>query len=428
MREYAEYQSPGLDFVEQIPAHWKMVPFRHVFTESREVNGKTPVGPMLSVSGYRGVEVKEYDSENRRRTPEEVASYRVVRPGQLAVNTMWLNYAGLGVSDFEGHMSPAYRAYNISPSLEPRYVHHLLRSSTYVQGYTALLTGIRPNSLQMSRDDLMNFPVILPPLEEQRLIADYLDRETAEIDAFIMELDRFMILTEERRNAARSEFFSPSHAENLLPIKRVARLAGGAGFPPAYQGITDEELPFYKVGSLNSAEEGKLTYASDSISRSTARSLGAEVLPAGSVVMAKIGAALFLRRNALLTKPGCIDNNMLGLIPASLVDGRYLQEVLLTLDLTPIANPGAVPSLNMRWFRETKIEVPSLEVQNEVLARFSELDSAARLALADAAKTKELAQERRSALISAAVTGQINVAAQGVSTAEQLGDELEVHV
>lgn len=290
----------------------------------------------------------------------------------------------------------------------------------------ALATGAIQQYL--SQDDFRSMRFALPPVSIQRRIADYLDRETAEIDAFIAELSHFMKLTEERRNATRSNLFSPRHAENLSPIKRVARLVGGSGFPLAQQGITDEELPFYKVGSLSSAEDGTLTVAADSISRSTARSLGAEVLPPGSVVMAKIGAALFLRRNALLTKPGCIDNNMLGLVPTPEVDGRYLQEVLLTIDLGPIANPGAVPSLNMRWFRETRIEVPPLETQHKVMARFSELDSAARLALADAAKAMELAQERRSALISAAVTGQIDVTAQGVSAAEQLRDELEVHV
>lgn len=405
---------------------WMTVPLGRLFRRIQRL--PRPVDGV--VTAFRDGQVA---LRSRRRTDgfteaiQEIG-YQGIRKGDLVIHAMDAFAGAIGVSEDDGKSSPVYTVLTPSSTVEPRFYAYVLRNFAKGGGIQALTQGIRERSTDFRWAVAKTVPVPFPRLEEQTAIADYLDRETAEIDAFVMELDRFMSLTEERRNAARSKFFSPSHAENLLPIKRVARLAGGAGFPPAYQGITDEELPFYKVGSLNSAEEGKLTYASDSISRSTARSLGAEVLPAGSVVMAKIGAALFLRRNALLTKPGCIDNNMLGLIPASLVDGRYLQEVLLTLDLTPIANPGAVPSLNMRWFRETKIEVPSLEVQNEVLARFSELDSAARLALADAAKAKELAQERRSALISAGVTGQIDVTAQSVSAAEQLRDELEGHV
>ena len=67
----------------------------------------------------------------------------------VVVNTMWLNYAGLGVSDFEGHVSPAYRSYDFRIDVERRYFHHLMRSSIYVQGYTRLLTGIRPNHLDL---------------------------------------------------------------------------------------------------------------------------------------------------------------------------------------------------------------------------------------------------------------------------------------
>ncbi|MGV0581910.1 hypothetical protein ABQF17_22245 [Mycolicibacterium elephantis] len=198
---YPEYKESGVEWLGEIPASWGIKRFRYCFRESSEKNGDTPVGQMLSVSGYRGVEVKEYDDESRRRTVDELADYRVVRVDQLAVNTMWLNYAGLGVSRFEGHVSPAYRAYWINPGLHPRYTNHLMRSSVYVDGYTALLTGIRPNSLQMGRSDLMNFPILIPPPSDQQLIADFLDRETAKIDALIAKQEQLIATLREDRIA-----------------------------------------------------------------------------------------------------------------------------------------------------------------------------------------------------------------------------------
>ena len=189
----------GVSWIGSIPASWRVIPFRYVFTESSEVNGQEPVGQMLSVSGYRGVEPKVYDDENRRRTDAELETYRVVRPGQLAVNTMWLNYAGLGVSEHLGYVSPAYRAYSIDPRLDKRYAHHLLRSSVYVNAYTGALTGIRPNSLQMPRQTLQGWPVLVPPLEEQRRIAEFLDRETAQIDELIAKQEQLISTLAERR-------------------------------------------------------------------------------------------------------------------------------------------------------------------------------------------------------------------------------------
>ncbi|WP_226019809.1 restriction endonuclease subunit S [Novosphingobium sp. FKTRR1] len=198
---YAEYKDSGVAWLGAVPAGWEVHRFRHVFRESGEKIDDTVVGPMLSVSGYRGIEVKEYDDENRRRLDEELIGYRIVRPGQLVVNTMWLNYAGLGVSEHEGHVSPAYRSYWIERDVDRRFVHHLMRSSIYVQGYTRLLTGIRPNSLQMSRDDLMDFPVLLPPLAEQEAIAGFLDREVAKIDGLVAEQERLIALLKEKRQA-----------------------------------------------------------------------------------------------------------------------------------------------------------------------------------------------------------------------------------
>ena len=173
---------------------------------------------MLSVSGYSGIKIKDYDDENRRRVDEELQGYRIVRKGQLVVNTMWMNYAGLGVSEFNGHVSPAYRAYNIRESIHPRYAHHLLRSDVYVKAYTSFLKGIRPNSLQMSRDDMMDLPILLPPLAEQHSIASFLDRETCKIDALVTEQERLIALVKEKRKAVISYVVTKGLNSNV-PMK-----------------------------------------------------------------------------------------------------------------------------------------------------------------------------------------------------------------
>src|SRR5271156_325892 len=102
------------------------------------------------------------------------------------------------------------RSYWIDPSVDRRFVHHLMRCSLYVSGYSRLLTGIRPNSLQMGRDDLMTFPVIIPPHTEQTAIADFLDRETAKIDGLIAEQERLIALLKEKRRAVVSRAVTKS--------------------------------------------------------------------------------------------------------------------------------------------------------------------------------------------------------------------------
>lgn len=178
----------GVEWLGEIPAHWEVGRLKILLTLSREKNGSEPVGEMLSVSGYRGVEPKEYDYEERKRPIEDLADYRVVRVGQLVVNTMWLNYAGLGVSAFEGHVSPAYRSYGIAHRYERGYLHHLMRSAAYVGRYCGLLYGIRPNSLQIKNHDWDSLELLVPPRAEQHAIATYLDRETSRIDALVAKV------------------------------------------------------------------------------------------------------------------------------------------------------------------------------------------------------------------------------------------------
>jgi type I restriction enzyme S subunit len=108
---YPTYKPSGVEWLGEVPGTWSIQKFRHLFEESSEKIEKEVFGDMLSVSGYRGIELKQYDDENRRRRDEDLVGYRVDRSGQLVVNTMWLNYAGLGFSELDGHVSPAYRAY-----------------------------------------------------------------------------------------------------------------------------------------------------------------------------------------------------------------------------------------------------------------------------------------------------------------------------
>ncbi|MGP5498038.1 hypothetical protein [Corynebacterium flavescens] len=416
--------------MEQIPAHWEVVPFRHVFTESREVNGENPVGPMLSVSGYRGVEIKEYDSDNRRRTPEEVATYRVVRQGQLAVNTMWLNYAGLGVSAIEGHMSPAYRAYDISRALEPRYVHHLLRSSIYVQGYTALLTGIRPNSLQMSRDDLMSFPVIVPPLEDQRLIADYLDRETAEIDAFIADLDDYSTLLSHRLDAERDRtFLALLDSSNPVPLKRWLKIPLSYGATAAANHFDPGEVRYLRITDFGA--EGDLR---PEVATSLPYEAAAGYMTApGDILLARSGATVgkaFMVPDSL--PEACFAGYLVRARCQNRVEASFVWHALQTTKykdwIAANATVATIQNVSAQKFGTHRIPRPSLAKQSEVIEELDRVQKNIDASQALSAEARTLAVERRAALISAAVTGQIDVTAQGVSAAEQLRDELEVHV
>jgi type I restriction enzyme S subunit len=129
-------------------------------------------------------------------------------------------------------------------------------------------------------------------------------------------------------------------------LRHVATLVRGAGFPHEHQGRESGELPFFKVGDLSRpSRETTLTICDNWIDHETAALLRARVAPAGSVLLPKIGAAMFLRTRRITTRASVFDNNVLAVVPRQ-VDSRYLRYWLETVDLAELANPGPVPSLN----------------------------------------------------------------------------------
>lgn len=182
-----------------IPEHWDRTKFGYDFTESTERNGDDPPGPLLSISEYRGVELNT--RTEGQQASIDVSKYRVVRPGQLAANMMWLNHGGLGVSTLTGYISPDYKAFWISDRFEPRYVHHLFRSSRYIDYFAAIATGVRPNAQRVTKTVLDATLVPLPPLDEQIRIADHLDGVTSKVDAMLAKVADLKSLLLERRAA-----------------------------------------------------------------------------------------------------------------------------------------------------------------------------------------------------------------------------------
>lgn len=428
---YPEYKDSGVDWLGAVPGHWDMQRFKYLFRISTEKNGQHVVGEMLSVSGYRGIEVKEYEDEAKRRTEEELTDYRVVRKGQLVVNTMWLNYAGLGVSNFEGYVSPAYRSYWMDQSLDGRFIHNLLRSSCYVAGYTRYMQGIRPNSLQIKTDDFACFPVLLPPSDEQIQIAAFLDRETAKIDRLIAKQEALIELLKEKRQAVISHavtkgldpdaLMKDSGVEWLGEIPahwRVVRVKQVCSFitsgPRGWSDfIMDEGSIFLQSGDLNDElgvdfEGAKRVQAPDGAEgvRTALNDGDAVVCITGAktgrvAVAGHVPEQTFINQHLALLRPIhlSISSTFLALSLASHFGQSYFK----------VTQYGLKQGLSLENVAEAVVVLPPLEeqilIERRVKTKTSRLDDLVEKCL----DARLLLQERRTALISAAVTGKIDV-------------------
>ena len=242
------------------------------------------------------------------------------------------------------------------PSDEPRYLYYLLDSINLKSLNES--TGVP----SLSRDALHSIPVSLPPLPEQKKIAEILSG----IDRCICEQQNKIDIVAAILENVSSQILdniSGDPATHHKRIDEVSILKGGNGFPIEHQGVTHGGTPFIKVSDFNNpGNENEIKTANNYLSEESMSSLRPHVFPVNTIVFAKVGAALTSNRRRLLSTPTCIDNNLMGAIPKG-VEPLYLKLLLEKIDFNEFCQDGAVPSVNQSQIGCIKVPIPSTEKQ-----------------------------------------------------------------
>lgn len=180
----------GIDWIGSIPAHWEIRRMKDIFVESKSVS-TTGFEDLLSVSEYYGVARrvdKMTDDEEYESRAETLVGYKICKKDDLVINIMLAWKKGLGISDYNGIVSPAYAVYK-SKNIVPHYYHYLLRSDAYIAEFKRNSKGIIDSRLRLYTDRFYSIPALYPPLEEQKLIADYLDEQNDKIDKLMTNIN-----------------------------------------------------------------------------------------------------------------------------------------------------------------------------------------------------------------------------------------------
>lgn len=181
-----EMKDSGAKWIGQIPSAWQSDKLKY---HLKRKEPKNP-GDMTVLSLYRelGVIPKDSRDDNHNQTSEDTSKYKYVKPGNFVVNKMKAWQGSVAVSDYEGIVSPAYYVYEFTDNaFDKRYFHHLLRGC-YKDEFMRLSGGMRVGQWDLSSDDLNNTLILIPPLDEQKKIAEFLDAKCSEIDALITEM------------------------------------------------------------------------------------------------------------------------------------------------------------------------------------------------------------------------------------------------
>jgi len=196
---YPKYKNSGVQWLGQVPSAWASIPFGALFRRTKRTGFSDE--ELLSVYRDYGVIRKSDRDDNFNNASEDLSTYQLVEPGDLAMNKMKAWQGSLGISSHRGIVSPAYFVFVPRRDFHPAFMHYLLRSPPYAAGYMTISKGIRINQWDVDPDHLSALPVLLPSFDEQEAIAAFLDRETAKIDALVAEQERLIALLKEKRQA-----------------------------------------------------------------------------------------------------------------------------------------------------------------------------------------------------------------------------------
>ena len=178
-----ETKDSNIKWIGKIPKHWNVKRVSTLYTQSTTKG--FPDEENLSVFRDYGV-VRRSDHKNKNVLSEDLSTYKLVKIGDLVLNKMKTWMGSLGVSPYQGIVSPAY--YVLRPNFEffSGYIHHLLRSKIYIDQYASVSKGVRPGQWDLSLDEFKTIKILLPPIMEQEEICKYLDVNLERLN----ELDR----------------------------------------------------------------------------------------------------------------------------------------------------------------------------------------------------------------------------------------------
>ncbi|WP_428934800.1 restriction endonuclease subunit S [Streptomyces sp. ACT015] len=354
--------------------------------------------------------------------------YQEIRPGDLVFHALDGFAGAVGISDSHGNGSPVYHVCEPMAGDYPAYLARLLRHL----GTSGFLTTQAPNVRERSVDfrnwsTFARIPLVLPPADEQRFIADYLDRETARIDTLIEEQQRLIEMLHERRRSVMQHAVAGSDRSGVrqtgdawwpeLPdgwapvsLRRVLRgLADGPHFSPNY---VDNGVMFLSARNIKvdgwSLDDAKFVSEADYLEFSK------RVVPEPGDVLYTKGGTTGIARVVDLDFPFQVWVHVAVLkVRRDLVEPSFLAYALNSdpcYEQSQLFTRGATNNdLGLTRIVNIVAPLPPLDEQRRIVAYLNDEIAKIDALIAETERFIELAWERRSALITAAVTGQIDV-------------------
>ncbi len=418
-KAYSSYKDSGVEWLGEIPEHWEVKPFWTLYTRIKRTNHINE--ELLSVYRDYGVIPKSSRDDNDNKPSEDLSPYQLVEIGDIALNKMKAWQGSLGVSSFKGIVSPAYFVFKPTHTEYFQYLHYLLRSPQYIVGYLSLSKGIRVNQWDLDPQYHSRMGVLLPSIQEQQQIATYLDKATTKIDTLIAKQEKLIELLKEKRQAvishAVTKGLNPDVAMKDSGVEWLgeipehweltrAKFVSNIFIPQRNKPTLNESSGIYWL-TMDDMRFPNINKTSLLVNTESVLKAGSKILKKGSVIASCVGNFGIASINEVNV---IINQQLQAYIPFKI--NKYFLRLYITISSMYYESIGTAATLiyvNREGFENLPIILPPLKEQKNILNHLNKTTNKIDNLTKKSIKSITLLKEKRTALISAAVTGKIDV-------------------
>jgi type I restriction enzyme S subunit len=364
--------------MSEFPPDWTRTTFGNVLKQRKEAGFTSE--ELLAVTSSAGI-VKRDSLERRDTSNEDKSKYLLVEEGDIAYNTMRMWQGVSGVSRFRGIVSPAYTICTPTEGLDKDFAGYLLKDPEMISIFRQRSQGLVSDTWNLKYESFAQIPCTIPPLPEQKKIAEILSGVDALLQLTRQKLSRSENL---RKTLSRTCLDNMHHDQSQeftigeLALGKYGIVDGPFGSNLKTEHYRDKGIPVIQSGFVTSGEffAENYKYVDHEKYEEQIRSS----VSGGDLVMAKIGANA--GRSALMPyghQTGILAGNCLKITPnQELITNEYLSELMnyycISGKLAEITNTTAQPAVSMSRLKELSASVPTIEEQKRICKYLHSLD------------------------------------------------------
>ncbi|MPB16276.1 restriction endonuclease subunit S [Campylobacter upsaliensis] len=398
------YKPSGIKWLGEIPQSWENVSIRSCFTESNQ-RCNTDSYPLLSVTIANGIIYQDNIENKKDISNDDKSNYKIVPLNAVAYNKMRMWQGAVGVNTLTtGIVSPAYIVAIPNEKILPNFVSYLFKSKIMIGEFDKNSYGLCLDMNNLRYDDFRNIKIPLPPLQEQKEIAEFLDSKCEKIQNYIDKKQKLITLLQEKKQALINEVvtkglnpnieFKNSEIEylGLIPhhwevrrMKFMASIHNGR----EQTKIADENgiYPIYGSGGIL----GKSMYF---------------IYDKPSVLLGRKGT---IDKPLFVEEPFWTIDTMFYTSVSKIVLPKYFYYLCLTIDFQFYISGSAIPSMTQYDLANISFALPPLQEQKQIANFLDEKCEKINSAIEKTKKQIELVKEYKNTFINEAVCGRINL-------------------